>query len=295
VPTFGRLPVLAGISLAALAATALPGSSHAAVRPSLVRQVTVSGDRTGWTSVTLPRAVAAECPGQRTCARKAALRLSGGAFGYFLVYEKDDATQPVPSVVVVRLPKAQGGRVVAIAGGRDPRTGADVAETAVLPAGRYRLFLLTNGRGAVSVRFPELAAGAVSVRAARAAPFRAVETAPQYAGPLAPSAWAGGITVPATGVRSHGYVFDWTRGPAAAGVVGGLCLYHGAPPADTWLPGCPAGQSLMSNQMAPATECCGTAYGAVVGSGIRFSFGSYFVQNGPVTSAGRFVLWIQDR
>jgi hypothetical protein len=257
--------------------------------------LTLTGDRTGWVGVELPRAIAAECPGVPSCASKAALRLSGGAFGYFLVYENDTATKPVPSLVVVKLPKAEGGHVIAMAGGTDPRTGADVADTAILPAGRYRLFLLTNGRGTVSVRFPELRSAAVTVRPSRSTGFRAVETAPQYAGPLAPSAWAGGITVPQTGIRSHGYVFDWTDGPAAAGVVGGLCLYEGDPPAGTWLPGCPNGQALMANQVMPATDCCGTAYGAVVGAGTRFSFGSFYVQNGPVTSAGRFVVWVPDR
>ncbi|HVF05184.1 MAG TPA: hypothetical protein VNA20_10110 [Frankiaceae bacterium] len=287
--------VLAALALAALAAGSLPATSHAAARPPLVRQVSLTGDRTGWTPVSLPRPVAAECAGQPTCAAKAALRLSGGAFGYFLVYENDRALKPAPSVVVVRMPKAQGGQVIAIAGGTDPRTGSNVADTGVLPPGPYRMFLLTNGSGAMSVRFPELAAARVSLRTRHASTYRAVETAPTYVGPLAPSAWAGGITVPETGIRSHGYVFEWTKGPAAAGVVSALCLYNGAPPADTWLPGCPNGDSLMSNQLMPGTECCGTAYGAVVGAGTRFSFGSYYVQNGPVTSAGRFVVWVSDR
>lgn len=293
--TFGRLRALTAAALAALAAGSLPATSHAAARPSLGRQVSLAGDRTGWTPVSLPRPITAECPGQPSCAGGAALRLAGGAFGYFLVLEDDRARKPVPSVVVVRLPKAQGGQVMAIAGGTDPRTGASVADTGILPPGRYRMFLLTNGRGSLSVRFPELAAATVSLRSRYAISYRAVETAPTYVGPLAPSAWAGGITIPETGVRSHGYVFEWTKGPAAAGVVGALCLYDGAPPADTWLPGCPNGNSLMSNQVMPATECCGTAYGAVVGSGTRFSFGSYYVQNGPVTSAGRFVVWVPDR
>ena len=293
--TFGRSTAALAAMVACVAVGVMPGPSVAAARTSLVRQLTLTGDKTGWVAVDLPRAIAAECPGTPGCAAKAAFKVSGGAFGYFLIYENDTATRPVPSLVVVKLPKAEGGHVVAMAGGTDPRTGASIADSAVLPAGRYRLFLLTKGRGTVSVRFPELKAAAVTVRPTRSTDYRAVESAPTYAGPLAPSAWAGGITIPATGVRSHGYVFDWTHGPAAAGVVGALCLYRGDPPAGTWVPGCPAGESLVASQTTPATECCGTAYGGVVGAGDRFSFGSYYVQNGPVTAAGRFIVWVPDR
>lgn len=281
--------------VAAASVAALPAPSDAVARPTLVRQLTLTGDRTAYLPVTLPKPVQAECSSDTSCAPKAQFRVSGGAIGLFLVYENDVAAKPVPSLIVARMPKSEGGRVIAMGGGTDPRTGAEVSETGMLPAGRYRLFLLTNGRGSVSVRFPELAPGSRALRPAKTAAFRAVEAAPTYVGPLAPSAWAGGITVPATGIRSHGYVFEWTEGPAAAGVYGGLCSYAGDPPGGVWVPGCPGGNSLLSNHVMPSTDCCGTSYGAVVGTGDRFSFGSYYVQNGPVTSAGRFIVWISDR
>jgi hypothetical protein len=285
----------AALAVLALSTAVVP--STAAACASLARRLTLTGDRTGWVAVDLPRSINPYCPSDPGCAAKAALRLSDGAFGYALQYEADTATRPAPSAVVLRLPKAQGGRVVAVVSGTDPRTGSDSSETGRLPAGRYRLFLLTNGRGAVSVQFPELAGKTLAVRPGRSTAYRAAEISPDYAGPLAPSAWASGITVQSVPERSHGYAFLWTDGPAAATSLYGGCVYDGGePPQGRWVPGCPGGQSLMANQLMPATNCCGTAYAMVVsGGGTRFSFGQYYVQGGPVTKAGMFIVWFPDR
>jgi hypothetical protein len=292
---FGRLATAGAVVLAAAGLGATPAPAVAVARTSLVQQLTLTGDRTGWVGVDLPRAIVAECPGTAACAAKAALRFSGGAFGYALVYDDDAAAKAVPTVAVIRMPKSEGGRVIAMANGTDPRTGANTFDTGLLPAGRYRLFLLTNGRGGVTVRFPELRSGALTARPTRSTAYRAVETAPQYTGSLAPSAWAGGITIPETGYRSHGYAFDWTDGPVAAASVSSLCVYAGDPPQGIWAPGCPGGESVMANQLSPATGCCGTTYGSVVGGGARFSYGSYYAQAGPVSKAGRFLVWFPER
>lgn len=294
-PFGGRRQIGAAVLLAMTlpAASALP--SVAATRTSLVRQVTITGDRTGWVAVTLPASILADCPAVPSCVPKAALRLSGGAYGYSLVYENDTASKPVPASVVLRLPKAQGGSIMGLVSGTDPRTGINTSDTRRLPAGRYRLFLLTNGRGSVSVRFPELRIGSLATRPTRSTAVKAVEAKPDLGGPLAPSAWASGVTVDPDGVRSRGYSFAWTDGAVAVGSVMAGCVYNGAPPNGRWVPGCPGGSSLMANQLTPATNCCGTAYGIAIGGSGRFSFGQYYVQGGPVTSAGMFFVWLPER
>jgi hypothetical protein len=292
----GRRRAAGAAALAALALGTAAVPTTAATRAPLAGRLTLSGDRTGWVAVDLPRSISPYCPTDPECAAKAAFHLSGGAFGYALQYEADTASRPPPSAIVLRLPEAQGGRVTAVVSGVDPRNGASSSDTGRLPAGKYRLFLLTNGRGTVSVRFPELAARSLAVRPSRATPYRAAQLAPQYTGPLAPSAWADGITVGPVPERSHAYAFLWTDGPAAAMSLYGGCVYDGDPPGGRWVPGCPGGRSLMSNQLTPATQCCGTAYAMVV-SGVdsRFGFGQYYVQGGPVTAAGMFLVWFPDR
>lgn len=286
----GRAVMLA---LALLAGYAMP--SAAATRASLVRQLTISGDRTGWVAVTLPKSILPDCPAITSCAPKAALRFSGGAYGYSLVYENDTASKPVPAAVVLRLPKAQGGSVMGLVSGHDPRTGVNSSDTRRLPAGKYRLFILTNGRGSVTVRFPELGNGSLSTRSTRSTAVKAVEAKPDFVGPLAPSAWASGVTVDPGGVRSRGYSFMWTDGAVAVGSVMAGCVYDGAPPNGQWVPGCPGGSSLMANQFTPATNCCGTGYGIAIGGSDRFSFGQYYVQGGPVTKAGMYFVWLPER
>lgn len=277
-----------------LAVTAVPSS--AATRPTLVRQLTITGDQTGWVAVTLPKAVLGDCAAMFDCRAKAVLKLSGGAFGFSLVYDKDNTSLPVPGAATLRLPQAEGGHIAGLMAGVDPRTGIDSAETRMLPAGPYRLFLLTKGRGSVTVRFPELGGTSLSVKPTRSTPYRAVEVAPSYTGPLAPSAWASGITVDPNGVRSRGYAFQWTYGAIAASSVQGGCLYeNGAPPGGHWIPGCPGGQSLIASQLVPERDCCQTGHGIFVGVGEEFSFGQYYVQGGPVTRAGMYFVWLPER
>lgn len=285
-----RAAVCAGL---VLAVTAFP--SAAAIRPTLTRQVTVTGDRTGWVAVTLPKPIQPTCPQDPACRAKAALRFTGGAFGYALQYENDTAKRPVPNALVVRLPKAQGGDIYTVYTGTDPRNGVNISDTGILPAGRYRLFILTKGRGSVTVRFPELPSGSLSLRPTKSAPMVAEEHTPDYVGPLAPTTWASGITVEPNGRRSHGYSFMWVSGPAAAGSFWAGCVYDGDPWGGRWIPGCPFGQQLMANQIQPARDCCGTGHGHAVGGGDRFSFGQYYVQNGPITNAGMFFVWLPER
>jgi hypothetical protein len=236
--------------------------------------------------VTLPRPVRLAEPH---------VTFSGGALGYGLTYDNDRTANTSPAVLVGRMPAAQGGEVLTMPTGIDPATGRGVFETRVLPAGRYRLFLLTTGRGSAKVTLPELAPRALSTRPAKATAYRAVEAKPAYTGPLAPSAWASGITVDPHGVPSRAYGFQWTDGPVATSSVQSGCVYTGRPPNDEWLPGCPFGKSAMSNQLTPATNCCGTGYGAVIGGTAEFSFGQYYVQSGPVLKAGMFFVWLPDR
>lgn len=285
-----RTVVLASV---VLAVTAVPSS--AATRPTLVRQLTITGDKTGWVAVTLPKAILGDCAAMLDCRAKAALKLTGGAFGFSLVFDKDNTKAPVPGAATLRLPKAEGGHVEGLMVGVDPRTGVDAAETRMLPAGPYRLFLLTKGRGSVSIRFPELGGKSLSVKPTRSTPYRAVEVAPTYTGPVGPSAWASGITVDPDGVHSRGYAFQWTNGAIAAGSVQGGCVYEGPPPGGQWVPGCPGGQTLMANQLVPERDCCATGHGLFLGGSEEFSFGQYYVQGGPVTSAGMYFVWLPER
>lgn len=285
-----RTAMCAGVLLAV---TAVP--SAAATRYTLTRQVTLTGDRTGWVAVTLPKSIRADCPALSSCKAKAPLKFTGGAFGYVLQYENDTAKNPVPNALVARLPKAQGGEIHAIYHGTDPRTGANIGDTGILPAGRYRLFILTKGRGSVTVRFPEIASGALSTRPTRSTAMVAEEHQPDYVGGLAPVAWASGVTVEPHGVRSHGYSFMWVNGAVAVGSFWAGCSYAGDPWGGRWLPGCPFGDQLMANQIQPARDCCGTGHGLVIGGSDRFSFGQYYEQNGPITNAGAFFVWLPER
>lgn len=285
-----RAAVCAGVLLAV---TAMP--SVAASPPALTRQVTITGDRTGWVAVTLPKPVQSACPILPACKAKAPVRFTGGAFGYVLQYENDTAKVPVPNALVLRLPKAQGGELYAVFLGTDPRTGASTQETGILPAGRYRLFILTKGRGSVTMRFPEIASGSLSTRPTRSTAMVAEEHKPDYVAGLAPTAWASGITVDPRGVRSHAYAFMWVNGPVAAGSVWAGCGYAGDPWGGRWTPGCPFGDQLMANQIQPARDCCGTGHGAWYGAMNRFSFGQYYIQNGPITNAGAFFVWLPER
>jgi hypothetical protein len=193
--------------------------------------------------------------------------------------------------VVVRLPASEGGRVYVTINGEDPRTGVDSFDTSTLPAGTYRLYLLTKGRGSVSVRFPELAPGRRQLGITHAATVRASQQAPTALAGIYPSDWAAGIAVPSGPRAFWAFAYDWQRSMGSVSAAGqaGMCVYPHPPASGHYLSECAEGSAVATGWFSPIA-CCGTGYGSFyIGRG-DFAFGTYYTQAAAITDAGAFYL-----
>lgn len=249
----------------------------------------------GWSAVTLGRpiqpgclATAAGCPGRWT------VTLSGGAYGVMITMDPAAATPATPDLpfgLVVKLPKEEGGRLAAVVGGRDPRTDVSSFDTSRLPAGRYRVYLLTKGPGAATLVMASQPLGTRRLSAANRAHVEVSQQAPDMLAGLAPSSWAAGLTVSDVQMPFYAFAFDWQGSVGDVSAVGsaGMCLYDGPPPLDRWLPQCVGGQAIGMNYLTPI-KCCGTGYGYVSAKRGGFSIGSYYTHGAAVNRAGGLYL-----
>jgi hypothetical protein len=271
-----RLRTLA--TVAAVLAAVLPGVAGAATPgPTLAGSVTVSGRGSGYVPVTLPRAVDV-----RSELERPTVRFTGGAYGWALVTNAGPKGRGYASVV--KMPAAQGGAPVLRLGGLDPRTGSNLFFANTIPAGAYRLYLLTNGVGSATLRLPGLRGTASFGVRAGAAPATTVTLASVNG--VAPPAFASGVTFgDASPTLLMTYHWIYTAAQAAAHY--GWCDYgDGEPPGGQWLPGCPGSDVALIGAYGVFTGCCGVGTGGGIFEPGRRSYGHFYDTAGVVENAG---------
>jgi hypothetical protein len=245
--------------LPALLAAGAPVAAAPAA-PALARTTTIRGTRTAYVDVRLPRAATVRTP----FGPSPDIAVSGAGRFVGVALVGTEARTRQTTLFGGRLPDAAGTRfLLPIApypavGGGSFEVFKTYGDTATLPAGKYRLYLLTDGRPVtVTLRLAGLA-GTAALAPRRPAPY-------QLAFPAARPAGGNGLT---TNVYSAGATFDppsaallfhalWVD--TSAHVAGQYFLCHregpgGIEPLDHG-PGCPEAQQMdFTNDRTPTTE-----------------------------------------
>ena len=278
--------LLAG--LCAFAALSSLSADAAPPVPVLGEVVTVQGSRSGYVPVTLPKNVNFRAENGREISRPS-VRFTGGAYGWLL---QADPTGPTSGFAGhVKMPAAEGGSVVFRMDGTNPRTGEYLFETNVLPAGRYRLYLLTSGTGSVRFRLPGLRGSRALVARAPSAARTVTDLVPTVGG-VGPPAYAHGTTIESTGKGTQVLAFDWVHTVAQAAAHYASCYYKGGPPGGRWLPGCPGGDTTITGVYGVFMGCCGTGFGGAWLPPGRWGVGRWYDTAGAVDRAGLFLVII---
>lgn len=265
---------------AALAAVIPHGAGAAPPVSSLSGQVTVSGRSGGSVAVTLPRPVDFRAGGGREMERPSAT-FRGGAYGWVLVTASGARGQGFAGAT--RLPAALGGSTVFRIDGTDPRSGHRLADTATLPAGSYRLYLLSDGAGSVTFRLPGLAGARTLGVTSRVPATRTTVVAPVTHG-VAPPAHAAGVTFGAD-VRTLALSYHSFRSTAQAAAHFGWCTYREGAPGGHWVPGCPGADIALIGAYGVAVGCCGIGTGGGVFNPGRWGYGRFYDAAGVVEHA----------
>lgn len=265
---------------AALAAVLPRGVEAATPALPLAGQVTVSGRTAGYVPVTLPYAVDFRADGGREFERPSAT-FTGGAYGWLLLTAKSERGWGFAGAT--RVPSALGGSTEFRIDGTDPRSGERLANTATLPAGTYRLYLLTSGPGGVTFRLPGLRGTTALGVTTRAAATATTLVAPTVNG-VAPNAYANGVTfggdTPTLALSYH-----YFRSTAQAAAQFGWCTYRDGPPAGQWVPGCPGADIALVGAYGAAVGCCGIGTGGGLFDRGRWGYGRFYLAAGAVEHA----------
>ena len=286
-------PVAGGTVRAFFAAAMLgslllsPVANAAPPAPVLSEYVTVRGARHASVVVTVPKDVNFRADGLREMNRPS-VRFTGKAYGWLL--QAEPAGLRSGFVGHVRMPAAEGGTVIFRMDGKDRRTGANLFETNVLPAGRYRLHLLSDGAGSVRFRLPGLRGSRTLDARAPSGVTSVTQTPPTPAG-HAPPAYGFGSTIE-TDNGALALTFDWVVTTVQVAAHYGSCAYRGGPPAGQWLPGCPGGDTVIMGLYGPFVGCCGTGWGGAWLPPGRWGYGRWYDAAGPVERAGFFMVVI---
>jgi hypothetical protein len=199
--------------------------------PALVHNTAIGGARTGYTTVTLTQTIRPLDDGRPTIG----LEGGGRVLGLVLRREKDGPFEQPPSFEVLRLSPSNDGEVLLSLGNGKGASGSE------LPPGQYRLYLITDEPGKVTLSFPTIPTGSASLAPAIITPFRAESlTARRARSDL--------NTFGAFGNVSEGGIELWrlvAANPPLTGQIE-LCMYMGqnaqnSP--DAFDPGCPGGKS----------------------------------------------------
>jgi hypothetical protein len=129
--------------------------------PSLVNSVTIAGQRTGYVEVQLPEPLDPFDENEPTIAFEG----GGGILGVVLRARDLFGGYRRPNLKILRLDRRNEGSRVLVSLG-DGQDGA-------LPPGRYRLYLITDGPGRVSLDFPGWPEGELSLVPEVATPYEA--------------------------------------------------------------------------------------------------------------------------
>ena len=219
-------------SLVCLSAAALPalGDSSGRVDPStpLTSTVTVKANRTSYAIVFLPRAV--QGPHRATSLVKS---WRGHASAVVLAPDRSDVfdpESPPPALVVPNLPGRTADPHPYMFIGQDPRHHASAMAYRWLPAGRYRLYIVTDGPTSVTLQLPGLSAGLTNVRPEIPGHARAISTYQSATLGTLPPAVSFGATGRLTSGKGLVWNVQWMHVPARVADAAGGCFYSGAPP-----------------------------------------------------------------
>jgi hypothetical protein len=282
-PAAGRLPRAVAL-LAALAGLLVVPSASAAPAPALTTRTTISGSRTGWTRVTLPRAMAVDGTPTISVSNPAAFA------GVVLVREKSYNPE---SAYVVRHETGTGTVYRYGWAGQTEFGGTKdfpVYARRVLPAGTYRLYLMASGPVTATVTWPLPGGRSSTLRPGNSTvSYDAQEKAPGVPGVAVASAYGLSARHPMAR-RSLLVGFTWFTGSVSAVEMFGGCKMEAPDPAPM-APTCPGGGvNLVGLNVATPTGGMAIGY-AYVGAG-NWLNKSYYALAGHLTDAGNAIYFL---
>lgn len=296
-----RGPVVLIATTCLIATAPLAFGANGVSRPiTLSRTVQLSAVATGYAIVSLSQAVQASGQFPRLVRD-----WKGGASAVVLAPDRPDVfnpTNPPSALVVPNLP----GRIVNphpyIFIGLDPRHHDPAFFHHWLPTGRYRLYLVTNGPGEVTLQLPGLKPGMSRVDAAIPG-YAHTEGQHQQAsvGSLPPTN-SYGATGRFTSGRSLVWNVQWMHVPVRVADAAGGCFYAGQPPTPAIyeVPSCAFAQPTPNAEPDISAEYVGyipppdyltetEGYGYPRGP---IGNQTYVAAAGPVQSEGAELLWL---
>lgn len=279
---FGGRRLRALVVVVAACTAVLPrGAAAAPPSPALTGRVTVSGSGAGHVPVMLAKPVDFRADNAREMLTPT-VTFTGGAYGWLLLTSASEQGQGFAGVT--KLPAEQGGSVVFRIDGTDPLTGDQLFMTSTLPAGAYRLYLLTKGAGSATLRLPGLTGVSAHNVRTPAAVTTTTLGVPSTAGML-PPAYANGVTIDSD-LPTLVLTYHWLRTTAQAAAHFGWCRYEGGPPGGQWLPGCPGADVALMGAYGYMTGCCGVGTGGGFFDAGRWGYGHFYDTAGVVEKAG---------
>lgn len=277
----------------AVAAAGLPGVARARATPTLAREVTLSAAGSGWVHVRLARPVSFGKSGQPEVVRVS----DPAAFvGVVLVREQRGAWPP--GVGVMALPDAGGLKYGHTFFGHERGSSAPDDDPVIfrrtLPAGTYRLYLLTRAAAkvTVTVRFPVAAGRRAFTIPRNTTHHDTTSVSPGVPGTAVSPTHSHSATF---ALRRRGLLLNlaWWRGDISAEHQSGSCAYSGsaADPGPA-VPSCPNGPGAVVGGHEVEQPAARTTIGYLYVSPARWLHKTYFVVGGHVRNAGIALYWL---
>jgi len=291
-------------AFACLLGTALPavGIASAATALALTRTVTVSSNGTAYTEVVLPRAVQAP---ER--ARRLVQEWKGNATAVLLVPDRPDVlnrNRPPPALVVPDLPGREVNQHPYVFIGIDPPHNEPAIFYNRMPAGRYRLYVISSGPAEVTLQLPGLARGRTRVIAKTPGRAMAVGTHRQASTVPLPPTFSYGDAGRLSSSRALVWSFIWMDSPVRVADAAGSCLYYPPPrsPAVYSVPSCATatGGNLVPDLSreyigyVPSPNFWMESESYVRAPSGRLTVGAHIFAHigGPVVAEGAEILWL---